>query len=139
LIQSNKLWLGYSSPKKFATPGNEIGESPCQTYQFFGNVGWFTNFPVSHRNEELILWKEYNKNDNQKYDNYDAINVDKVKEIPRNYFGSIGVPTTFLDFYNPKQFQILGSSSSLGFSKGRPYINGKRMYDRLIIKRRQYE
>ena len=68
---------------------------------------WFTNLEHSKRNEELILYKRYNPEEYPKYDNYDAINVDKVNEIPCDYDGVMGVPITFLDKYNPKQFEIV--------------------------------
>ena len=73
-------------------------------------VAWFTNIETKKRQEKLILYKTYNPNDYQTYDNYNAINVDKTDEIPMNYDGVMGVPITFMDKYNPEQFEILGVS-----------------------------
>ena len=69
---------------------------------------WFTNLDIAKRHEDLILYQTYkgNEDDYPKYDNYDAINVDKTNEIPMDYAGAMGVPITFLDKYNPDQFEI---------------------------------
>lgn len=104
LFLENKIWLGYTNVKEF--------DKIDGTSQIFGNVGWFTNLQTSRRNEKLELYKSYTKKEYQNYDNYDAINVDKVTEIPKDYYGAIGVPITFLDKYNPEQFEILGSGAS---------------------------
>ena len=98
LIKDNKLWLGYTHPKEFITPGST---------QKFGNISWFTNLETKKRTEDLLLFRTYNEKDYPKYDNYDAINVDKVKDIPMDYYGVMGVPITFLDSYNPNQFEII--------------------------------
>lgn len=99
LIKDNKLWLGYNMVKEFVKPD--------KTTQSFGNVGWFTNIPHKKRNTPLILYKEYSIKDNPRYDNYNAINVSKVIEIPKDYDGVMGVPITFLDKYCPDQFEII--------------------------------
>ena len=70
-------------------------------------VVWFTNLETRKRHEDLILYKTYDEAEYPKYDNYDAINVDKTKDIPMDYMGAMGVPITFLDKYNPEQFEIL--------------------------------
>ena len=101
LIKDNKVWLGYTSPNEFIIPGGEI------TKQVTGLCRWFTNLEHSKRNEKLILWKRYNPDEYPKYDNYDAINVDKVGDIPLDYDGVMGVPITFLDKYCPEQFEIV--------------------------------
>ena len=141
LIKENKIWSGYNKVKEFRKPDGSI--------QKFGNVGWFTNLTHSKRNEKLILYKTYNTEEYPKYDNYDAINVNKTKEIPMDYDGVMGVPITFMDKYNPDQFEIIGSdyevregllpeivNPSWNGKTDRGYINGKRMYARLLIKRR---
>lgn len=91
---------------------------------------WFTNIEHDKGNDELILYKTYkgNENDYPKYDNFDAINVDKTKEIPVDYYKVIGVPISFFDKYNPDQFEILG----LIEGKYR-VINGKNIYQRIKI------
>ena len=87
-------------------------------------VVWFTNLETKKRQEKLILYKTYNPNDYQTYDNYNAINVDKTDEIPMNYDGVMGVPITFMDKYNPEQFEILGVSGKYGFC-----LESTRFYD----------
>ena len=100
-----------------------------------GNICWFTNLDIAKRHEEIILYKTYNSDDYPTYDNYDAINVNKVADIPMDYNGIIGVPITFLDKYNPEQFEIIK------FRKGDDdkdlSINGKCPYFRILIRRRQ--
>jgi len=114
LIKNNELWLGYNSNKtvKFAMPdyyekwdeiidGIKYGKVP--------SIGWITNLDIKKRHEDLILYKAYNEADYPKYENLDAIDVEKVSEIPYDYFGMMGVPDTFLDQYNPMQFEVLGA------------------------------
>ena len=85
---------------------------------------WFTNLDISKRHEDLILYKIYNKSDYPKYDNYDAINVDITKDIPMDYKGAMGVPITFMDKYNPEQFEIIGLGNSRdNFSPNKDYLN----------------
>jgi hypothetical protein len=115
LIQDNKIWLGYGFKA-----GNAFFETP-HPKEFakgvynektglvkFRNVHWFTNLDISKRHEDLILYKTYSPEEYPKYDNYDAIEVSKTKDIPMDYDGAMGVPITFLDKYNPDQFEILG-------------------------------
>lgn len=101
LIKNNKIWIGYEQPKNFRLEDGSI------TKKVNGLCRWFTNLNCSKRQEELILTKNYNEIDYPKYDNYDAINVDKVVEIPKDYDGLMGVPITFLDKYNPSQFEVI--------------------------------
>lgn len=157
LIKENRMWLGVNAkgmefevPNKppYNTRSNfRIDKETGKFYQKLGNICWFTNLEHYKRNEELILWKLYNKKDNLKYDNYDAIEVSRVKEIPKDYYDVMGVPITFLNKYNPNQFEILGCTESegKGFSKGlwdknskvaQPLIKGKRKYKRLFIQRK---
>lgn len=120
LIKDNKLWLGYTHPKEFVKPDGN--------FQKFGNISWFTNLEIKKRKEDLLLYKKYNAKDYPKYDNYDAINVDKVKDIPMDYYGVMGVPITFLDSYNPNQFEIeaLGNSRE-NFTPNKTYLNPKKV------------
>lgn len=99
-VKKNKVWTGYSKVKEFKQPDGSIKK--------FGNVGWYTNLDTTKRHETLTLYKKYNAKEYKKYDNYDAIEVSRVTDIPMNYKGVMGVPVTFLDKYNPKQFIILG-------------------------------
>lgn len=108
-ISSNKLWLGYTSPKAFMRPD--------KTLQSFGNILWYTNLDIQKRHEDIDLYKTYSADEYPKYDNYDAINVDKVADIPCDYDGVMGVPITFLDKYNPEQFEIIGCSGTFALTK----------------------
>lgn len=98
-IKDNKIWLGYGKAKEFYKPDGTI--------QKFGNIGWFTNLDVEKRHQALTLYKSYNPNDYPKYDHFEAINVSKVSEIPKDYAGEMGVPITFLDKHDPEQFEII--------------------------------
>ena len=139
-IKDNKVWLGVSPRSmNFKLPDNS---ETCV------NACWFTNLHHKKRNDELILYKKYNEKDYPKYDNYDAINVDKVKDIPMDYFETIGVPITFLDKFNPEQFEIV-SCNDYRKVEGIPFkghglikdkhgtINGKPKYVRILIKNKR--
>jgi len=104
----------------------------------FGNIGWFTNLDIKKRHEDLILYKKYTPEEYPKYDDYDAINVDKVKDIPIDYDGVMGVPITFLDYYNPDQFEIVGTIGAAGkYNVGPAILNGKAKFKRILIKRKK--
>ena len=116
LIRKKRTWLGVSKPKWFVAPPEYrkiTGKTPGKVedgrdFYSFGNVNWFTNLDHKKRYEELILYKRYSPEEYPTYDNYNAINVNKVADIPEDYDGVMGVPITFLDRYNPDQFEILG-------------------------------
>jgi len=148
LLKNNKIWLGYgfkggaahfySNYEDFATAGNHK-EGMIRV----SGVHWFTNMSINKRNEELILVEKYSPDKYPKYDNYDAINVDKTKDIPMDYGGYMGVPITFLDKHSKKQFQIFGimntgeENEGIRYKNtphGRPIINGKEKYLRILIK-----
>ena len=112
-IYKNHIWPGYNAVHDFYQPDGSIKK--------FGNIGWFTNLPTSKREEELILTAEYNEFDYPKYDNYDAIEVSRVANIPKNYKGVMGVPITFVEKFNPNQFEIIGGFN--GYSEC-DYLNG---------------
>lgn len=100
LIKENYIWTGYNLVKEFAQPDG--------TTKKFGNVCWFTNLDIKKRHEDLILYKTYNPTEYPTYINYNAIEVSKTEYIPMDYEGIMGVPITFLDKYNPSQFEIIG-------------------------------
>ena len=158
LIKENKLWIGVNSNRNFSgfivpdhysmhgtearidANGNRIVSS--------NNTCWYTNLDNSKRHEELILHKKYNSEEYLAYDNYNAIEVSKVADIPSDYPGVMGVPITFINKYNPNQFEIIGSDSDVKAGllpeivnpdwKGkidRAYLNNKRLYARLLIKK----
>ena len=135
LFMKDKMFIGVTIPNDFITP---LGE----TKKINGLSRWFTSFNV-RENGYSHLTKEYSSLNYPKYDNYDAINVNKVKDIPKDYDGVMGVPITFLDKYSPKQFEIIGCS----YDYGRPIgwdknidmsvsVNGENIYKRLLIKRK---
>lgn len=128
LIRDNKLWLGVNSVKEFYKPDG--------SNQKFGNICWYTNIVNNRRNDNLLLSEIYIPNNYPVYDNYDAIEVSKVKNIPKGYNGCMGVPINFLDKYNPDQFKIIDIDVNLTERKSRFYINGRMLYARIVIKRK---
>lgn len=174
LIAQNKMWLGYKAgdmhfkvPDYYAPRATRFWiDENGQKWRSLGNICWYTNLDITKRHEDLILYETYTPEKYPKYDNYDAINVNKVSEIPKDYDGVMGVPITFLDKYNPDQFEIVA------FRKGndgkdlvyslvdndskqanyailqnscqeeihddviRPILNGKNIYRRVCIRHR---
>lgn len=163
LVIENKIWLGNKSgDMAFKVPDYyEARETRYwvdvdgQKWRSMGNACWFTNLDIAKRHEEIILYKEYSPEEYPTYANYEAIEVGKTSDIPVDYDGAMGVPLTFLDKHNPNQFEIIGSSQTLGkpmsevakkgnYSQGGPrfYLaNGdgtyRRLYDRIVIKNRK--
>jgi hypothetical protein len=150
LIKEDKMWVGntpMSTDMLFDVTENYAKELVEKKKEGSGykvvdgvvkgraQANWFTNLDIDKRHEDLLLHKKYNSEEYPKYDNYDAINVDKTKDIPVDYAGNIGVPITFLDKYNPEQFEIVK------FRKGDDdkdlVINGKSPYFRIIIKNKK--
>ena len=154
LIKENKLWLGYGFKGGAGHFINEHYEDYATATDRkegmirVSGVVWFTNLDISKRHEDLILYKNYNEEDYPTYDNYNAIEVSKTNEIPRDYDGIMGVPITFMNKYNPEQFEIIGATESegKGFSNGlwneksnvaQAMINGKKVYKRIFIRNRK--
>ena len=104
---------------------------------------WFTNLDHKKRHEDLILYKKYSPDEYPKYDNYDAINVNKTDHIPVDYAGEMGVPITFLDKHNPEQFEIIGMDrpliTQLTGKQSRFKIKGKEIYARIVIRNRRIQ
>lgn len=154
LIKDNKVWLGYDNggTKWFQVPNDydiqtETRKKVVDGKKFFsmGSVYWFTNIDTTKRHEELILYKKYAPDDYIKFDNYDAINIDKVIDIPLDYNGVMDVPITFVDKYNPEQFEVVGliAGNIRGLAgitsksgKDGPYIKGKLKYGRILIRKK---
>ena len=159
LIKEDKLWFGHSihsGDREFRVPqdyplnaaGSRVDEDGNKYIRVKG-VRWFTNLDYTERHEDLLLYKTYNPEEYPTYDNYEAINVDVTKEIPMDYPGVMGVPITYIDKYNPDQFEILGMASSAGYNAeivgipfmgdkdARPLINGKNTYARVFIKNKK--
>lgn len=143
LIKDSKLWLGYGHVKEFLQPDGRIKK--------MGNVSWFTNLDTTKRHELLTLYKRYSGEEYPHYDNYGAVDVSKTAEIPEDYYGKMGVPDTFLEKFNPDQFELIGiptgdSGKEIGVTRnyrGRTDIsvtrNGKTScpYSRIIIRRKE--
>ncbi|WP_270964445.1 adenine-specific methyltransferase EcoRI family protein [Campylobacter upsaliensis] len=147
-IKENKLWLGrtlsyaaFKVPSYYEERSNRFWiDENGQKWRSFGNICWFTNLTHKKRTEILETIASYTKTPEKypKYDNYDAINVDKTNEIPLDYDGVMGVPITFLDKHNPKQFEVVAKMTTTGideFNFGYPYINGKKTYARILIRK----
>jgi len=113
-LKDNVIWLGVNNGAKtyevpsYYTQKNTFLGTDGKKYAKMGNTGWFTNLDFDKRHQELQLYKKYRPEEFQKYDNYDAIEIPKVQDIPVDYDGAMGVPITFLDKYNSSQFEILG-------------------------------
>ena len=156
LFKENKIWLGYKAgdmafkvPDYYAPRETRYWQDETgQKWRSMGNICWYTNLDIAKRHEDLILYKHYSEEEYPKYDNYDAINVGKVSDIPIDFEGAMGVPITFLDKYNPEQFEILNANDYRrneqvpiklhGLIKDKESsINGKPVYVRILIKRKR--
>lgn len=157
LFREGKIWLGYGfrNGNAFFKIPEEYGDEwspgvydPNTGLVKFRNVSWFTNLDVPKRHQVITLYKRYSPEEYPSFDHYDAINVDRVAEIPYDYDGAMGVPITFLDRHNPDQFEIL-DANDYRRSEDVPYkehglikdkeaaINGRPKYVRLLIRRRK--
>ena len=153
LLKENKMWLGYHCGDMAFTVPQHYEERETrfwidangQKWRSMGNICWFTNLDHQKRHEEIDLYKRYTAEEYPHYDNYDAINVDKTADIPEDYHGEMGVPITFLDKYNPDQFEIidgigrysiLNNENTKKAGKYLSMIDGKAKYFRVVIKRR---
>lgn len=146
LIKEDKLWLGpsiHSGDREFGVPEHYPLNAAGTRVDGAGNkfirvkgVRWFTNLDFEGRHEPLVLYKLFkgHEDDYEKYDNYDAINVDKTNEIPVDYDGVMGVPITFLDKHNPDQFEILGLSGNSDYPMTRKYGKKERVVDGVRMK-----
>lgn len=163
LIQDNKIWMGTTSgdmvfrvPDYYPAKATRYWEDKeGNKWRSLGNACWFTNLDIAKRHEDIILYRTYNAENYPTYANYDAIEVGRTADIPTDYAGAMGVPITFLDKYNPDQFEILGNSRELGtpmatiaekgtYQQGgvRFYLPSgdgtyRRMYDRIVIRNKR--
>jgi DNA-cytosine methyltransferase len=150
LIQQNKAWIGYhfgdmsfrvpkdTEPRKTRFWVDETG----QKWRSIGNAMWLTNLDNDRRHKKLILTKQYSPELYPKYDNFDAINVKYVADIPKDYPGIMGVPITFLNKYNPDQFEIIGEAnhgSDNEYDLFKPIINGKEIFKKILIRNKHPE
>ena len=145
LLMTDKLWLGNKSgdmafkvpedyePRETRYWQDETG----QKWRSMGNICWYTNLDHNKRHEELDLVCRYSTEEYPTYDNYNAINVNKVDDIPNDYEGIMGVPITFLDKYNPDQFEIKGIDRYVEDNPRyghRFQLNSKEVYARILIR-----
>lgn len=148
LIQNNQVWTGYqfgemkfrvphtSKPRKTRYWVDEKG----QKWRSLGNAMWLTNLDNELRHNKISLTKKYNPNDYPYYDNYNAINVKKVSDIPYDFDGIMGVPITIINRYNSEQFELIGEAnhgSDNEYDLFKPIVNGKVLYKRILIKRKR--
>ena len=156
LLKIGCIWLGvHRSAMEFWCTDKYDGkisriDKIGRHYVKLGNARWFTNQDHHQHCKDLILSKNYSLKEYPKYDNYDAINIDKTKDIPCDYTGAMGVPISFLDKHNPDQFDIVDANSIIS-NDGVPFkahglikdkdgaINGKPKYARIVIKRRSVQ
>lgn len=145
-IKENKAWVGYRfGDMSFRVPDDTEPRSTrfwvdeCgQKWRSLGNAMWLTNLDMPKRHQELILIAHYDPEKYPKYDDFDGINVQKVADIPMDYFGIMGVPITYLKYHNGEQFEIVGEAnhgSDNEFDLFKPKVNGKELFKRILIKR----
>lgn len=146
-IKEDKAWVGYKfGDMKFRVPADTeprktrfwIDETG-QKWRSLGNAMWLTNLDIPRRHEKLTLTKKYKSEEYPKYDDYDAINVKRVADIPMDYDGVMGVPITYLKYHNCSQFEIVGEAnhgSDNEFDLFKPKINGKELFKRILIRRK---
>ena len=161
LIKDNKIWTwyGFNMSMVYKTSYPNLLEAnrkfviwkwynPDDWYVKVPAICWFTNLDIKKRHEDLIMYKKYNSEEYPKYDNYDAIEVGKVAEIPENYSWIMWVPITFMDKYNPEQFELFWATESewKWFSNwirdknswiSQPLVNWEKVYKRLFIRRKK--
>ena len=146
MLKDNKVWEGYGFLKDnayFHIPRTDVSYAngvydPEKGTVKFRNCTWFTNLDIKKRHEPLRLYAKYDPEKYPKYDNYDAIEVGKVAEIPEDYMESMGVPITFMDRFCPEQFEIVGfrkgaDGQDLVYTRERERVYP---YLRILIRRR---
>lgn len=141
LIMANEIWLGYNSghfwfkvPESYEAKKTDFKiDENGQKWRRMGNICWYTNLDTTQRHEKLTIFKNYSPEIYPKYDNYDAIEVSRVADIPCDYFGVIGVPITYMTRYNPDQFEIVDVKSS-GLLLTKKDGTVKSMYKRVLIR-----
>lgn len=148
-VMTNKVWLGksiHSGDREFSVPDNyplnasgwRVDENGKKYIRVKG-VRWFTNLEYPERYEDIPLFKHYTEEEYPKFDTYEAINVGETKNIPVDYDGVMGVPITFMDRYNPNQFEIIGELNhgcDSIYDLGKPIINGVEKFPRLLVRKK---
>lgn len=156
LFKEDKIWLGqsiHSGDREFGVPeyyplnaaGSRVDSDGNRFIRVKG-VRWFTNLDYAERHNDLILYKTYKKAEYPKFDHYDAINVNKTKDIPKDYRGAMGVPLTFLDKFSPEQFEIIDGLNRYSILEGPTkntrgkylaQVSGTPTYIRVVIRNKK--
>lgn len=145
LMIRNKMWLGFGfkgGASHFYSIYEDVASAGDHRKGMIrvSGVNWFTNLDISKRHDQLDLWKTYTPEEYPTYDNYPAINVNKTADIPCDYDGLMGVPITFMDKYCPDQFEIVGvlnHGCDSEYDLAKPTLNGKDLYSRILIRKKQ--
>ena len=153
LLRDGIVWLGYNNgdmeflvPDYYEPRETRYREENGQKYRSLGNIIWLTNIDIPKRHDDIIVYKSYSPEEYQKYDNYDAININKIADIPADYDGVMGVPITLFHKHNPEQFEIIGllAGNIKGLAgipsksgKDGPYINGKLKFGRILVRNKR--
>ena len=157
LIKQQKMWCGYTDghfwfqvPSHYEEKATDYKLIDGIKYRRMGNICWFTNLEISRTHELLETGKKFSDENYRNYENYDAIHIEKVTDIPMDYDGVMGVPVTFFTKYNPEQFKVLGQTDASdtseevekirvqGTFRGRGIIDGKQKYARILIQKIQH-
>ncbi|MCL2841407.1 MAG: adenine-specific methyltransferase EcoRI family protein [Defluviitaleaceae bacterium] len=150
LFMTDKVWLGNNSghywfkvPDTYEEKSTDFKiDETGQKWRRMGNICWFTNLDFEKRHEDMTLFRTYSPEIYPKYDDYEAIEVSKTADIPCDYDGVIGVPITFMTRHNPEQFSLIGvlnSGSGNEYDYAKAAVNGKQLYARILIRRKQGE
>ena len=150
-LKDNKIWLGYQNgdmefivPDYYKPRKTRYREENGIKYRSLGNACWFTNLDILKRHEDLKIYKKFDPDDYRMYDNYDVINVNKLTDIPDDYYEIMGVPITLIHKHNPEQFELIGllAGNTKGLAgipsktgKDGPYIDGKLKFGRVLVRR----
>lgn len=149
LIKNNQIWHGYHvGDMKFKVPSyyepratRYWEDEGGQKWRSLGNICWLTNLDIKKRHECDPLYREYDPKNYPKYDNFDAIEISQVRDMPCDYAGFMGVPLTFLSKYSPDYFEIIGSDIEVlkeqNDARGRFYVNGERKYARIVVRNKK--
>lgn len=148
LFMNDIVWLGCNSghywfkvPDSYEEKKTDFKiDETGQKWRRMGNICWYTNLDFEKRHEELTLFRNYTPGKYPKYDNFEAIEVSQTANIPCDYYGVMGVPITFMTRHNPEQFSIVGvlnSGSANEYDFAKAILNGKQLYARVLIRRKQ--
>ncbi len=145
LFMKKKVWMGYNSghfwfkvPDSYDAKATDFKITPDgQKWRRMGNICWYTNLEIRRTHEDMVLFRDYSPEEYPMCENYDAIYVRKTADIPRDYFGAMGVPITFMAQYNPDQFDLLGLDKDFTSDGKRFRLDGEQKYAHLVIRRKE--